>query len=125
MAVIYRLTGAEESLADIIWANAPLSTNQLVRLAEKSHGWKRTTTYTILKRLCDKGIFANTDATVSALVSQDEFRAGLSRRYVEDSFGGSLPLFMTSFFGGKKLSRNQAEELRRLIDEYEAGENDG
>ena len=125
MTVIYRLTGAEESLADIIWANSPLSTNQLVRLAEESHGWKRTTTYTILKRLCDKGIFANMNATVSTLVNRDEFRAGLSRRYVEDSFGGSLPLFMASFFSGKKLSRKQAEELRRLIDEHEAGEGNG
>ena len=93
--------------------------------AERELGWKRTTTYTILKRLCGKGVFRNDNATVSAVLTRDEFFAGQSRRYVEDTFGGSLPKFITSFIGGGKLPLEQAGELRRLIDEYAEVPDDG
>jgi len=125
MATVFRLTQAESNLADIIWANAPIQSPELARIAEREFGWKRTTTYTILKRLCGKGVFSNDDATVTAVLTRAEFLAGQSRRYVEDTFGGSLPSFITSFIGGGKLTSEQAMELRRLIDAYEEGGDNG
>jgi len=112
------LTEAEEKLAVLIWRDAPLTSLELTQVAEKEMDWKRTTTYTVLKKLCDKGVFKNENANVSVVLTHDELIAHQSRRYVEDTFGGSLPKFITSFFGGKKLSPEQADELQRLIDEH-------
>jgi len=112
---------AEEKLAAIIWREAPLTSPELVKIAEREMDWKRTTTYTVLKKLCNKGVFKNDNANVTVVLTQDELIAHQSRSYVEDTFGGSLPKFITSFFGGKKLSPEQAEELKRLIDEHEEG----
>lgn len=117
------LTEAEEKLADLIWQNAPLSSPDLVSLAEKTMDWKKSTTYTVLKKLCDKGVFKNNQATVSVLLTRDEQMARQSRRYVEDTFGGSLPKFITAFFGGKTLTKEQASELKQLIEAHE--EEDG
>jgi len=113
------LTEAEEKLAVIIWRDAPLTSPELVQIAGKEMSWKRTTTYTVLKKLCDKGVFKNDNANISVVLTRDELIAYQSRRYVEETFGGSLPKFITSFMGGKKLSPKQAEDLRRLIDEHE------
>ena len=114
----YRLAETEFKFADLIWENEPINSTELVRLSEEVMKWKKSTTYTMLKRLCDRGIFKNVDAVVSAVVSREEFIAGLSRHYVENTFGGSLPRFLASFIGGKKLSDKQAEELVRLINEH-------
>ena len=119
------LTDAEEKLADLIWRNAPLTSPDLVALAEKEMDWKKSTTYTVLKKLCDKGVFKNENANVSVVLTRDEQIARQSRRYVEDTFGGSLPKFIASFFGGKKLTPEQAAELKRLIEEHEEGGNNG
>jgi predicted transcriptional regulator len=97
----------------------------LVALTDKEMAWKKSTTYTVLKKLCDKGVFKNEKANVSVVLTRDELIARQSRRYVEDIFGGSLPKFITSFFGGKKLTREQADELKRLIEEHEGGGIDG
>jgi len=113
------LTAAEEKLAALIWREAPLTSPELVALAEWEIDWKKSTTYTVLKKLCDKGVFKNENANVSVVLSRDEQIARQSRRYVEDIFGGSLPKFITSFIGGGKLTPEQAVELRRLIDEHE------
>ena len=91
---------------------------ELARLSEEVMRWKKSTTYTIIKRLCNRGILKNEGAVVSAAISHDEFFALQSRRFIEDSFGGSLPRFLTSFIGGQKLSDKQAEELVRLINEH-------
>lgn len=115
---VYRLADTESKFADLIWDNAPINSTELVRLSEEVMKWKKSTTYTILKRLCDRGIFKNEGAVVSVVISRDEFLAGQSRRYIEDTFGGSLPRFLASFIGGKKLSDKQAEELVRLINEH-------
>ena len=115
----YRLGEQETKFADLIWDNAPVNSTELVRLAAGAMKWKKSTTYTMLRRLCQRGIFKNDDATVSALMTRGEFYAGQSRRYVEDTFGGSLPRFITSFIGGKSLSPEQAAELKRLIEEHE------
>ncbi len=117
----YRLADAEAKFADLIWEHAPINSTELVRLSEEVMQWKKSTTYTILKRLCDRGIFKNENAIVSAAVSRDDFFAGQSRRFIEDTFGGSLPSFLTSFIGGKKLPEKQAEELVRLINEHKEG----
>jgi predicted transcriptional regulator len=119
------LTEAEEKLAELIWSAAPLSSPDLVALTEGEMAWKKSTTYTVLKKLCDKGVFKNERANVSVILTRDELIAHQSRRYVEDMFAGSLPKFITSFFGGKKLTSEQAEELRRLIDDHERGVNNG
>ena len=117
----YRLGEQEAKFADIIWDNEPIESPELVKLAAQSLDWKKSTTYTMLRRLCERGIFKNENTIVSALMSWDEFMAGQSRRYVEDSFGGSLPKFLASFIGGKKLSDKQAEELVRLINQHKEG----
>ncbi len=125
MANDITLTAAEEKLAVLIWRNAPLSSPDLVALMEREMNWKKSTTYTVLKKLCDKGVFKNENANVSVVLTQDEQTARQSRRYVEDTFGGSLPQFITSFFSGKKLTSEQAAELKRLIEEHEEGGNNG
>ena len=119
------LTEAEEKLASLIWREAPLTSPDLVALANKEMNWKKSTTYTVLKKLCDKGVFRNENANVSVVLTHDEQIARQSRRYVEDTFGGSLPRFIASFIGGKKLTPKQAAELRQLIDEYEGSDSDG
>jgi len=119
------LTEAEEKLALIIWREAPINSTELVELADKEMAWKKSTTYTVLKKLCDKGVFKNENATVSVILNRNELIAHQSRRYVEDTFGGSLPKFITSFFNGKKLTTEQAAELHRLIDEHKGGGDNG
>ena len=119
MAKSLALTEAEERLAVLIWREAPLTSPELVAFAHQEMGWKKSTTYTVLKKLCDKGVFKNEHANVSVLLNRDEQIARQSRHYVEDIFGGSLPKFITSFFSGRRLTPEQAAELRRLIDEHE------
>jgi len=118
------LTGAEQKLAHLIWREAPMTSPKLVDLAKNELGWKKSTTYTVLKKLCTKGFFKNENANVSVVVAQDTFIEQQSNRYIDDVFGGSLPHFITALLGGRKLSSKQAEELKRLIDEYEE-EDDG
>lgn len=118
------LTQAEAKLAIIIWQEAPLTSPELVLLAEQKLHWKKSTTYTVLKRLCDKGVFKNDNAHISVLLTKEQQLARESRRYVEDSFGGSLPRFITSFMGGRKLEREHIEQLKRLIEAHEE-ESDG
>jgi len=96
------LTDAEEKLASIIWDHAPISSPDLVALADKELNWKKSTTYTILKKLCDKGVFKNENANVTVLLTREELLSRQSRRYVEDAFGGSLPRFIASFFWRKE-----------------------
>ena len=125
MAKNINLTEAENKLAELIWLDAPMTSPELVALAAREMDWKKSTTYTVLKKLCDKGVVKNENMNVSVVLTRDEQIARQSRRFVEDTFGGSLPKFITSFFGGKKLTPEQAMELRRLIDAYEGGDNNG
>ena len=113
----YKLSQSETRFAEIIWQNEPIGSGEMVKLCEKEMEWKKSTTYTVLKNLCEKGIFQNQNAVVASLIKKDDFYAKQSRRFVEDTFGGSLPKFLTAFIGGKKLSDRQAEELKKLIDE--------
>ena len=119
------LTAAEEKLAALIGREAPISSPDLVARAQRELDWKKSTTYTVLKKLCDKGVFQNEHAQVSVILTRDDLIAQESRRYVDDLFGGSLPRFVTAFIGGGKLSAEQAEELKRLIAEHESGGENG
>lgn len=118
------LTPSEEKLAAIIWREAPMTSPELAALALNELEWKKSTTYTVLKKLCEKGIFRNDYANLSVVLTRDELISQQSRRYVEDSFGGSLPMFIASFFGGKKLTRKQADDLISLIEDYKGVEDD-
>lgn len=114
----YKLTESEARFAMLIWENEPLGSGALVKLCEKEMQWKKSTTYTVLKKLCSYGIFQNKNAVVSALIKQDEYYSKQSIRFVEDTFGGSLPKFLTAFISQSTLSSRQAEELKRLIDKH-------
>lgn len=113
-----KLAEGELRFAELIWEREPLSSGDLVKLCADRFGWKKSTTYTVLKKLCDRGIFCNQEASVTSLISREEYFSMQSEQFVEDTFGGSLPGFLTAFMGGKKLSVKQAEELKRLIDSY-------
>lgn len=107
----------EARFADIIWEHAPVTSSELVKLAAEKLGWKRTTTHTVLRRLCDKGLFLNDKGTVTARISKPEFCSLQSRQFVEDTFDGSLPAFIAAFTKHTKLTAEEAEEIRRIIDE--------
>lgn len=119
------LTSAEEKLANIIWQKAPLTSPDLVALAQKELDWKKSTTYTVLKKICNKGLFKNENTNLSVLISYDELISHQSRFFVQEAFGGSLPSFITAFFGGKKLTKEQADELLSLIEAQERNDLNG
>lgn len=112
----YKLGEVESLFADIIWSNEPLTSRRLAELAEERLSWKRTTTYTILKRLCDRGLFQNQGGTVTSLVSKEEFYAMQSEKFVAETFSGSLPAFLAAFGSRKKLSDSEIDELQKVID---------
>lgn len=114
----YKLAEGEARFAKLIWQREPIASSELVKLCEKEFDWKKSTTYTVLKKLCDRGIFRNENAVVTSLISEEEFNGFKSRKFVEDSFGGSIPRFLTAFIGEKKLTQKQAEEIKKLIDEH-------
>ena len=108
--------GAIESrFADIIWQREPVSSTELVKLALQELGWKKSTTYTVLRRLCERGIFQNQDGAVTSLISKQDFYAVQSEQFVEETFSGSLPAFLTAFTTRKKLSEDEITELENLI----------
>lgn len=112
--------GALESrFADIIWSNEPIASSELARRSEAALGWKKTTSFTVLKRLCDKGIFQNVKGTVTSLLSREEYYAKQSQKFVEETFQGSLPAFLAAFTSGKALTKEEVAQLRRMVAEYE------
>ncbi len=115
----YHMGAAETRFAEMIWESAPVSSTALVKRCEAELGWKKSTTYTVLKRLCEKGIFRNERGTVTALLSREEFYAHRSEEFVEETFGGSLPAFLAAFSARKRLSADEVESLRRMVDAYE------
>lgn len=114
----YQLGAAESRFADIIWEHEPLTSAQLVTLSEQHLQWKKSTTYTVLKRLCEKGIFQNEKGMVTSLISRADFYGAQTEKFVEDTFGGSLPAFLAAFTKRKKLSADEVAQLRKMIDEY-------
>ena len=113
-----KLTEAEARFADIIWEHAPLKSTELVKLCESVLGWKKSTTYTVLRQLCERGIFQNMDAVVSPVLSKEQFYARQGRELVKQAFSGSLPKFLTAFIGQRKMSDAEIEELKALIESH-------
>lgn len=109
----------EARFADIIWSNAPITTKELVKLCEKELNWKRTTTYTVLKKLCERKIFATENSIVNTLISKENFYAIQSEKFVEDTFNGSLPAFVAAFTSRKKLSEKEITEIKQMIKDFE------
>ena len=114
-----KLGVVETRFAQIIWEHAPLSSGELARLAAEQLEWKKSTTYTVLKKLCDRGLFANTKGTVTTLISKEEFDGMQSEQFVEETFDGSLPAFLAAFTKRKQLSAEEVKKIRQMIDAYE------
>ena len=112
----YKLGEIEKKFARIIWNNEPLSSGELVKLCEQELNWKKSTTYTILKRLCERGLFINEKGVVRSLVSEEEFHANISEQFVEEVFSGSLPKFVAAFTKNRKLRDKDIEDLKRIIE---------
>lgn len=113
-----KLGMVEARFADIVWENEPLTTKELVAFCEKELNWKRTTTYTVLKKLCERGIFKTENSIVTSLISKDEFYAIQSENFVDETFAGSLPAFVAAFTSRKKPSQKEIEEIKRMIEKF-------
>lgn len=113
----YKLGEVEAAFAALIWDNEPLSSARLVELCGEKLSWKKSTTYTVLRRLCQRGIFQNEGGIVTSLISREEFAALQSQEFVNQTFDGSLPQFLAAFTRQKKLSREEIDQLQRFIDE--------
>ena len=111
-----KLGEIESRFADLIWQNEPLHSRVLAQMAEQELSWKKSTTYTILKRLCQRGIFQNINGTVTSLVSKEEFHALQSEKFVDETFDGSLPAFLAAFGSRKRFSEDEIKELQKIIE---------
>lgn len=116
--VIYVMTEAEMQLAQIIWEKEPLPSGELVKIAAERLNWKKSTTYTVLRKICENDIFRNRDTVVTSLMSSEEYARRKGERYLAENYNGSLPGFVAAFLKRKKLSKKEIEELSRLIEEY-------
>ena len=117
-----RLGPVESRFAELIWDSEPISSTELVHLAERELEWKKSTTYTVLKRLCEKGIFQNEGGVVTSRLSREEYAARQGEQFVEETFSGSLPAFLTAFSRRKKLTEEEIDQLQRLIERNRRGE---
>ena len=115
----YQMGAVEARFADIIWSREPITSTELCKISLEVLEWKKSTTYTVLKRLCDKGIFKNENGVVCSVISKEEFFSAQSTRFVEENFGGSLPAFLAAFTARKNLTAEEVAQLRRLVDEYQ------
>ena len=111
----------QAAFADIIWEHEPVGSGELVKICEQELGWKKPTTYTVLRKLCEKGLFKNENGIVSSVISRNEFNASKSEKFVEDTFAGSLPAFIAAFISRKKIRAKEADEIQKMIDEYKEG----
>lgn len=114
----YKLGEMEQKFADLIWEKAPISTRDLIKLCSEIFNWKRTTTYTMLKRLCEREFFENDNGTVKILLAREDFLSEKGEEFLQETFEGSLPRFITAFTRRKKLSREEIQEIQQLIDEF-------
>lgn len=115
----YQMGAIESRFANIIWENEPISSAELSKRSKEILGWKKSTAYTVLKRLCDKGIFKNDNGTVTSVISRQKFYSVQSEKFVEETFDGSLPAFLAAFTARKNLTPEEVEHLRRMVAEYE------
>jgi len=115
------LGDVQAAFADIIWANEPIGSGELVKICEKEFNWKKPTTYTVLRKLCEKGLFRNEDGVVTSLISKEEFNASKSEKFIEDTYDGSLPAFIAAFMSHKKISQGEIDEIQKMINDYKEG----
>lgn len=115
----HKLGPVELRFAELIWENAPISSGELVKLCARELEWKKSTTYTVLKKLCEQGLFQNQGGTVTVLVSRQDYQARQSKQFVADTFSGSLPAFLAAFAQGAPLSQKDIADIRALIDRFE------
>lgn len=118
----FELGAVQERFADVIWAKEPVSSGELVKLCEQEFHWKKPTTYTVLRKLCEKGLFHNENGVVTSLVSKEDFYSARSMQIVEESFAGSLPAFVASFIAGKELTAEEVDEIQAMIDAFKKEE---
>ncbi len=111
-----RLGAIEARFADLIWKNEPIHSGDLVKLCQQELAWKKPTTYTVLRRLCERGLFQNENSVVTSCISREEFYARQSEKFVEETFDGSLPA-LAAFGSRKKLSEGEIDQLQHLIDQ--------
>ena len=114
----YHLSNSEYRFMQIVWRAAPVGSGRLVELCARELGWKKSTTYTVLKKMCEKGLLQNENSTVTVLAPQETVTAEAAGTLVEQTFGGSLPGFLAAFMSGRKLTEAEAEDLKRLIDTH-------
>ena len=114
----FKLCESEYRFASIVWENEPLGSGELVKFCHEKLGWKKSTTYTVLKKLCEREVLKNENSIVSALVKKEQVQKFESEQFLDKTFNGSLPQFITSFMSDKKLSKAEADELKKLIDSY-------
>ena len=117
-----RLGEMEYRFANLIWDNEQIPSGELVKLCEKELNWKKSTTYTMLRRLCEKGLFVNEHGCVSSRISRDEYAALKAEQVINEDYGGSLPRFLAAFAERRRINKNEIDEIRRMIDEYRKGE---
>ena len=117
----YKLFDAEYRLMDLVWSLEPVNSTALARRCEEAFGWKKSTAFNLIRKLGERGFLQNDHATVTALVKREQVRQYESAAVVERGFGGSLPSFVAAFLREKKLSPQEADELRRMLDESEGG----
>ena len=110
----------QERFADIVWAHEPIGSGELVKLCEKELQWKKPTTYTVLRKLCEKGLLQNQDGVVPSLISREAFYSAKTEQIIEDSFDGSLPAFIAAFISRKRLTAKEADEIRQMIDTFKS-----
>ena len=116
-----RLCDSEYRFLQVVWAAAPVPSGQLAELCRQQLGWKKSTVYTVLKKMCEKGLLQNENAVVTVLVPRERVTAAEAEQFVDRTFGGSLPGFLAAFMSGKKLTAREAEEVKQLIDRYREG----
>lgn len=114
----------QTKFVELIWKKEPIGSGELVKLCDEEFGWKKSTTYTVLKKMCEKGILKNEGGVVSSLLPREEFYSAKSRQFVEETFQGSLPAFFAAFSSGKKLSKKDVDELQKMIDSYRGKKHD-
>lgn len=116
------LAAVQERFADLVWAHEPIASGELVKVCEKELNWKKPTTYTVLRKLCQKGLLQNVNGIVSSLISKEDFYSSKSEQIIEDSYKGSLPAFIAAFTSRKKLTESEVDEIQKMIDTFKQKE---
>lgn len=119
---MYQMTDAEMKFAELLWREVPIGSGELVRRCQEEFGWKKSTTYTVLKKLCEQGIFKNENAKVEAVVCREDYLQNQGEQFVEKAFDGSLPKMIAAFIEHRRLSRAQIAEIEQMIEEYKGEE---